>query len=252
MNRFATLILALPLALGASLAAAQTRTSDGVVNLHHDAALAGSATPGDSAGYPISITTSGSYRLTSNLVVPAGVDGIVVQPGLNVHLDLNGFQIVGPAVCSLTSNCYVHLGTAGVRSESKTSTLSLRNGRVRGFSRAGVLVESDAPAIVEDLRAIGNGNGVDVFNVQAQRVAALDNASVGISAFSGRVDASWVEKSPIGIRATTRLRLTETSVSFCGLGLQADASMPTMVQGIFFYKNTTAMTGAVTAAANVY
>jgi hypothetical protein len=50
-------------------------------------------TPGDDPGFPVTISQSGSYRLTGNLVVPAYVDGINVNAS-NVTLDLNGFSII--------------------------------------------------------------------------------------------------------------------------------------------------------------
>jgi hypothetical protein len=50
-------------------------------------------------GFPYKITKPGSYKLTSNLVVPAGVDGIDIL-SQDVTLDLNGFSITGPVVCT--------------------------------------------------------------------------------------------------------------------------------------------------------
>src|SRR5579863_4016947 len=49
--------------------------------------------------FPIVICQSGSYRLSGNLTVPANTDGIDINAD-NVTLDLNGFSILGPTVCS--------------------------------------------------------------------------------------------------------------------------------------------------------
>lgn len=62
-------------------------------------ALAGSVTPGDAPGFPITLSVPGSYKLTGNLVVPGGLDGIEITSD-NVTLDLNGFRIAGSGACT--------------------------------------------------------------------------------------------------------------------------------------------------------
>lgn len=69
---------------------------DGVVLIDQNKALAGGVTPGDGAGYPVTITQPGSYRLSGNLTLPPGSDGIVITVP-NVTIDLNGFTVVGSA-----------------------------------------------------------------------------------------------------------------------------------------------------------
>src|SRR5271166_431225 len=72
---------------------------DGVVLIDQNRALAGSVTPGDTPGFPVTITLPGAYRLSGNLTVPdANTNGILVMAD-NVFIDLNGFSIVGPTVC---------------------------------------------------------------------------------------------------------------------------------------------------------
>ena len=46
---------------------------DGVIEINQARALAGGVTPGDTAGFPVSLNDSGSYRLTSDLVPPPGI-----------------------------------------------------------------------------------------------------------------------------------------------------------------------------------
>ncbi len=67
---------------------------DGVIEINQARATAGSVTAGDTPGFPVSINATGSYRLTGDLNVPAGLDGIDVNSD-DVTLDLNGFNIVG-------------------------------------------------------------------------------------------------------------------------------------------------------------
>jgi hypothetical protein len=44
--------------------------ADGVVYIDQNHALGGGVTPGDAAGFPVTISQSGSYRLSGNLTVP--------------------------------------------------------------------------------------------------------------------------------------------------------------------------------------
>jgi hypothetical protein len=53
-----------------------------------------------SGGFPYSISTSGSYRLTSNVTVPDVNTTAIVITAPGVTLDLNGFAILGPVTCS--------------------------------------------------------------------------------------------------------------------------------------------------------
>ena len=47
--------------------------SDGVIEINQARALQGGVTEGDTPGFPVTISQSGSYRLTGNLTVPGGV-----------------------------------------------------------------------------------------------------------------------------------------------------------------------------------
>jgi len=68
----------------------------GVVEINQWKALKGRVTPSDRRGFPVTIDTPGSYRLTSNLTLTLRrVDAIEIT-AVNVTLDLNGFSIIGP------------------------------------------------------------------------------------------------------------------------------------------------------------
>jgi len=103
-----------------------TLAVDGVIEINQTRALAGDVTPGDLAGFPIWISESGSYRLTSDLVPPPGISGISIFED-DVTLDLNGFSIVGSG----------EVGTAdGISFD--TPNVEIKNGSVRGFLRHGI------------------------------------------------------------------------------------------------------------------
>src|SRR5437016_7141953 len=78
---------------------------DGVILIDQNKAMAGNVTPGDTPGFPVTITLPGSYRLAGNLTVPdANTSGIVIAAD-HVTIDLNGFAILGPVDCSAGFPC---------------------------------------------------------------------------------------------------------------------------------------------------
>jgi hypothetical protein len=123
---------------------------DGVVLIDQARALAGNVTPGDAPGFPVTISASGGYRLSGNLIVPASTNGIEIGSD-NVTLDLNGFRIAGTD------------GTlAGVRtSVGGLRGIAVRNGGVTNFS-------------------VGISLGA-VFGAEITQVRAFDNTTTGIS-----------------------------------------------------------------------
>ena len=131
-----------------ALAAATLSLSAGLVSsplpLDHAQALRGGATPGDAPGYPITISQPGSYRLVSDLMVPAHADGIVVTAP-HVTLDLNGHTISGPVRCvhsaadrRVECNWLVELSPrAGINTVAAPHSV-IRDGVVTGFAGRGI------------------------------------------------------------------------------------------------------------------
>ncbi len=123
-------------------------------------ALAGNVTPGDAPGFPISLNVPGSYKLTGNLVVPAGLSGIEITAA-GVTLDLNGFTVSGALACIRNSATFAVTCTGsatgtGIAMNGGGNTV--RNGTVRGFVYGifyaggdqidGVLVEQNYSGVV--------------------------------------------------------------------------------------------------------
>ena len=93
---------------------------------------------GDAAGYPVTIGAPGSYQLTSELVLPAGVSGILVQTD-DVHIDLNDFAIRGPATCApgaCIGGALLGVGKNGTGPGG--NRCSVRNGAVVGIDGTGI------------------------------------------------------------------------------------------------------------------
>ncbi len=98
--------------------AAPALAVDGVLEINQTCAVQTGCFPGDAAAFPVAITASGSYRLTSNLS-PAAADAIRVGAE-DVTIDLNGFRLVGTGCCT------------GISADD-TPHVAVRNGVVRGF-----------------------------------------------------------------------------------------------------------------------
>ncbi len=118
--------------------------------------------PGDTAGFPVTIDgNSGSrFVLTSDLEVAASfLNGIRVDAG-DVTIDLNGFAIRGPNVCSGTpTTCSDNSFGEGVF--SIFAGIEVRNGLIRGMGDNGVDLGDGAR--VDGLRVVSNGGiGIEV------------------------------------------------------------------------------------------
>ncbi len=143
------LFASLPVALFASsaiLAATPASAVDGVVLITQAKAQAGNVTPGDAAGFPVTIAAAGSYRLAGNLQVRSNRNGILVTAA-EVSIDLNGFTIDGrdAALTGIVGN---------------QRSLTVRNGTIRNFKNSGISTVG-ALLIVEDMRISENDqNGI--------------------------------------------------------------------------------------------
>lgn len=109
-------------------------------------------------GFPVYTQGPGLYRLTSNLVVPAGTQAIsaFATEGQAV-LDLNGFSIIGPNSCEgqPVSGCTESTNFAGVRGSGDGGTIIIRNGHISGF-REGVSCEG--ACVLEGLTLSSNSS----------------------------------------------------------------------------------------------
>src|SRR5262249_58909727 len=72
----------------------------GQVEINQTTALAGNVTPGDAAGFPVTLSVGGSYKLTGNLSVPDADTTALIITADYVTLDLNGFSLRGKQACT--------------------------------------------------------------------------------------------------------------------------------------------------------
>jgi hypothetical protein len=138
-------------------------------------------------GFPFKITQPGSYKLTTNLVVPADKGGIIVA-AQDVTLDLNGFGITGAVLCDVQGITCAPLPareTIGIEAvigvvngqANNIFGVNIKNGHVRGFT-IGI---STFGGIVEEITAQGNLRvGVQGFNTVVRRNDVSRNHGSGI------------------------------------------------------------------------
>ncbi|MHC4062994.1 MAG: right-handed parallel beta-helix repeat-containing protein [Planctomycetota bacterium] len=137
------------LAAAATLAAATAAQAvDGVLEINQTCAVNTGCFTGDTAGFPVTITTSGSYRLTGNLSVSdPGTNGIDVTSE-NVTIDFNSFGLDGPGSGS----------GRGVNAADPST--KLRDGFVRAFGGEGISLSS---GLIERMFvSVNGGTGIDV------------------------------------------------------------------------------------------
>ncbi len=172
--------------LSIALASLATSAAFAQVSIDQNKAMAGGITPGDTPGFPITLSQPGSYKLTSNLTVPASVAGVVIT-GNNVTLDLNGFTISGPASCaqvlpSRVVNCVnSSSGSVGVDAGSSKGAV-VRNGTIKGAG-AGVVV--GGLGRYENLRVTENGAGIVEGSSQSSNGNTLSNCLVDTNGYNG-------------------------------------------------------------------
>jgi hypothetical protein len=204
------------LTLAAALLGAAVHGAFAQATLDHAKAMAGGVTPGDTPGYPVTLSASGHYVLTGNLAVPAGTAGIVITSP-HVTLDLNGFSVAGPVSCTqdsytlaVTCNAASDYTITGIQA-NELHDIVIRNGSVRGF--AGYGIHSAGHSVVENvgvssnsyigLAMTANRGGLSRvsgsrFWLNGSRGAYVKGALVERSSFSSNhLDGLYVERSTV-------------------------------------------------------
>jgi hypothetical protein len=174
---------AIPLLFGLLAAASPAFGAGGVLEINHTCATLAGCFPGDTAGYPVTIASLGSYRLTSNLVVPdENTGGILVQAD-DVAIDLAGFAIVRADCVPAAAACARTDGSGiGIFAEPLIRGTTVRNGTIVGMGSASLLLGDRAN--VANLVLRRNAFGVLVRRGSRVQRCVLEDSD-GISAFAG-------------------------------------------------------------------
>jgi hypothetical protein len=206
--------------------------ADGQIVITHAKALAGGVTAGDAPGYPVTLNTSGSYILGSNLFPGKDRDGIVAAIH-DVSIDLNGFTISGGSAGGGPNNARYGIFDQGDR-------LTVKNGTIGAFKKAGIFAANRPYLIVENMRIIdGAGWGI---NAVSGAVARIQNNTVSTNTTGGivcgrscHIEGNVVSLNGVGIRAIFATVLGNTITFNSGYAVQAGA---TSDQAIGFGNNT--------------
>jgi Right handed beta helix region len=175
----------LPISLAAAMACAfafSSAASAAVVVITHAKALAGNVTPGDTPGYPVTLSLPGSYRLATDLSPTAGKNGITASVQ-DITIDLNGFTLSGGPIGGANNGLNGIVGS-GAR-------LTIQNGKINSFKASAIIAPNSPYLIVENVRIITSvGIGIDntggsFARIQNNTVASngADAISCGISCF---------------------------------------------------------------------
>jgi hypothetical protein len=146
---------------------------DGEVLIDQAKVNAGGVTPDDDPGFPATLGKPGRYKLSGNLRVPAGVNGIEVTAN-DATIDLNGFTI-GSAVPGDAGR-----GVYAVAGVNRTRVI---NGTITGFGNYGIL-GLGTNFIVEDMRIVGNATAIQLGTEGLVRNSTVaNNTSIGIRCY---------------------------------------------------------------------
>jgi len=110
---------------------------------------------------PFNITKSGSYQLQGNFVTTNANRTAILVTADNVTIDLNGFAIIGPNVCTGVPLVCNNSGTGIGIDANDRQNIKVYNGTVRGMGDIGI--RTGYGAIIESVRVVSNGgNGISI------------------------------------------------------------------------------------------
>jgi len=144
----------------ATLLAASAHASDGVLEINLACATATGCFAGDLAGLPVTITAAAparSFRLTSDLTTASGAQTMISVSVPSVTIDLGGFRIAGPAVCSGVPVTSCTNGGAG-QGVTGGNDVTVKNGSITGMGNTAVSLTYSAR--VEGLNVFHCGGGI--------------------------------------------------------------------------------------------
>lgn len=181
-NRAATGLLVCLLAVRAASA------GDGVLEIGATCATSTGCFSGDTPGYPVTISASGSYRLTSNLELTDANQTAILVSANDVSIDLAGFRIHGPNRCpGFPATCTLTGSGSGV---AVTNTATVRGVSVSGGSVVGMAAQGirlGTQASVRFVRASQNAVGISVTQGSIFGCIAFSNGTTGVFAASGSI-----------------------------------------------------------------
>jgi len=200
--------IAAAIAAFAMLFATPAVAVDGEILIDQAKVNVGGITPGDTPGFPATLSRPGRYKLVGNLKVPSDNSGIVVTAD-GVTIDLNGFTIGSNPPGQALSGVSARLGRG----------LRVIGGTIGGFQAYGI--EGGEHGVVEDMRVVSNHVGV--FMTEGSRIrnsTIADGGSDGIECLNYcLIEQNVVTGNAEGIGANNGMVLGNVIASNEGVGL---------------------------------
>lgn len=168
---------------------------DGVILINQNAALAGIPATDDAPGFPVTIEIPGSYRLSSNLIVPDRDTTAIQILTSNVTIDLNGFSITGPVECTgfPVTSCGPIANGAGISALIDRNNISIFNGTIQAMG-AGINLNGGTHILIEKIHAVNNhGDGIllpGTIDAKVLSCTASENGGMGIAGGGGVISGN--------------------------------------------------------------
>jgi len=152
----------------------------------------------NAAGGPYSITQTGSYKLSGNLLAKDNFAPLIVVGADNVTIDLNGFTISGTNVCrpggppNFIFACSFTSTQNGI--EGGSQNLPVTNGTVAGMGQYGIYT-TGVGSRIDSVTVNNNGSdGIRIGSGLIDKCRALYNGEYGIYAIGegGSVQKSFI------------------------------------------------------------
>jgi hypothetical protein len=190
----------------AAVAVVPAGAVDGVILIDQNRALAGGVSPGDTPGFPVTISVKGSYKLSSNLTVnDVNTTAIMVTGTASmVTIDLNGFSITGPVTCSISPTVCNQTADnpndifgpgVGIHSVAQES-VTIKNGSIRGMGRYGIFLAGAPISIIDQVQVMENGlGGMWPSAGLILNSTATQNGGFGIQTNQGVIKGSFVSRN---------------------------------------------------------
>lgn len=161
--------------------------AEGVLEINQTCAVQTGCFAGDTPGYPVTIVSAGSYRVTSNLVLPNdNTDGIRISTS-DVGIDLNHFAVIRAGCLDSNTICRPNSGTGNGIETTAVSTrgILVRDGSVTGMGASAIVLGEQAE--VRGVLARWNGGDAIVVGLGSTvvDVVVFQNGGDGIVADAG-------------------------------------------------------------------
>jgi hypothetical protein len=245
------------LACVAAAASLNAQATPGAFEINQ-ACVADGCFSGDAPGFPVTVSQPGIYVLSSNVEVSDYTQTAIAITADDVSLELNGFRVSGPNVCTgQQADCTSNDNEGGVGIDSvNTRNVSIRNGVVNGFGFAGV--NAGESNLIDRIHSQNNGragfrmkagstitNSLGTFNgyigISANEAAriidcsAFNNGQFGMTTSQGSVlDRVILKDNPTGIYDWHGSVIKNASFSSANVGVYSGNGGTKIIDSVFF------------------